>query len=753
MKLEFIEKPLNKMALKQKFLLATGAPLVLLLLLIIVFFFSIDSFVQTSNVLKNAIELQILIGDIETGQRGFLITGDDNFLRSYESARKQFSDKIEKSKDELGDDMQIQLLDSISLTINEWYIKAAEPEIESRRKINRSKEGIIYQGKDTAQIKTKIEDVIDPKMLREFQKIFTEATGIANLVVEKDGKPVKYQTFDEFSEFCFGYMRKSKEGTARCEACDVNGGKVSAETNKPYLYDCHAGLIDFGVPIILEGKLIGSWQGGQILVERPNEAKFRAYAKEVGIEDVNGFIQALRKVPFMSRDRANAAAAMLDLFAKTVSGMGNDQLVWQQLINRIKSGTGKQLLDKAKMQIDHFVTIEKERSTTQRNITFSVMIIGSIIALAVGFIIVMLVLKGIYRQLGGDPMEIAQVARKISLGYLDIVVVGNTYTGVYADMHIMVAKLRDVVQKIRESAKNFVESSQKFKGTAEQISQGASQQAASVEEVSASMEQMGANIAQNSEHSQITERIVLKSVDNILVSGKALEDTVNSMKTIAERISIIGEIASKTDMLAINASIEAAKAGLNGKGFAVVANEIRKLADLTKKAATEINLISTSSMALAEKSGKLLSEAIPDIKKTAELIQQISASTIEQNSGIVQVNMAIQQLVQVAQQNTSVSEEMTESADELSTQSMNLLETVSFFKIDEKDKEKLIIELTKQSMQFQRTIELLKGENITITPKAEKNVKNEVTSKSEGDEPNEVIINMNDVEDNAYEKF
>jgi methyl-accepting chemotaxis protein len=245
----------------------------------------------------------------------------------------------------------------------------------------------------------------------------------------------------------------------------------------------------------------------------------------------------------------------------------------------------------------------------------------------------------------------------------------------------MVGGLMDVVGSIREASDQVASGSQEMSATAEQISQGATEQAASAEEASSSMEEMASTIKQNSDNAQQTEKIALKSADDATASGRAVNDTVGAMREIAGKISIIEEIARQTNLLALNAAIEAARAGEHGKGFAVVASEVRKLAERSQTAAGEISKLSASSVHVAEEAGELLGRLVPDIKKTADLVQEITAASAEQNTGADQVNKAIQQLDQVIQQNAGAAEQMSSMAEELSSQAEQLQTSISFFKL------------------------------------------------------------------------
>ena len=246
----------------------------------------------------------------------------------------------------------------------------------------------------------------------------------------------------------------------------------------------------------------------------------------------------------------------------------------------------------------------------------------------------------------------------------------------------MVEKLREVVTDVKTAAENVATGSEQMSSSSEEMSQGATEQASSVEEASSSMEEMAANIRQSSDNASQTEKIAQKASEDAQQGGKAVVETVSAMKEIAQKISIIEEIARQTDLLALNAAIEAARAGEHGKGFAVVASEVRKLAERSQTAAGEISGLSSSSVKVAEQAGEMLTRIVPDIQKTAELVQEIAATSNEQNTGADQINKAIQQLDQVIQQNASASEEMASTAEELASQAEQLQSAISFFKID-----------------------------------------------------------------------
>ncbi len=289
-------------------------------------------------------------------------------------------------------------------------------------------------------------------------------------------------------------------------------------------------------------------------------------------------------------------------------------------------------------------------------------------------------LANAFKRLIISNKEVVEKAKLVSNGDLTVTLKKRSENDeLNQALSDMVLRLNEIVGQIVESAQNVASASAQFSSTTIQIAEGVSEQASSAEEVSSSVEEMTSTIQQNTENATQTEKIATNASKGINDLATASQKSLEAIRQISEKIKIINTIAGKTDILAINAAIEAARAGEHGKGFAVVAAEVRKLAETSQKAAIEINTLSATSLNVTEDSISLMIKIIPDIQKTATLIQEIAAASIEQTSGANQISQAIEQLSKVTQQNSAAAEEMSATAEELASQAVSLNETISFF--------------------------------------------------------------------------
>jgi methyl-accepting chemotaxis protein len=297
--------------------------------------------------------------------------------------------------------------------------------------------------------------------------------------------------------------------------------------------------------------------------------------------------------------------------------------------------------------------------------------------------------KGINEILNTTSTGIGDVERVLgSLAKGDLSQrIEDNYNGVFDQLknnvNTTIERLTDVIGKVHHTTDQSVNAAQEVNCTARELEQGSSEQAASLEEISSSMVEMSTNIRQSANNSSQTEQIAQKAAIDAEESGKAVTEAVGAMNDIAEKISIIEEIARQTNLLALNAAIEAARAGEHGKGFAVVAAEVRKLAERSQKAAGEISELSGSTVIIATQAGEKLLKLVPDIQKTAELVQEISEASREQDTGSEEINKAIQQLDSTVQRSAASAEELAASASELTGQAEEQRKAMSFFSLTE----------------------------------------------------------------------
>jgi methyl-accepting chemotaxis protein len=326
-------------------------------------------------------------------------------------------------------------------------------------------------------------------------------------------------------------------------------------------------------------------------------------------------------------------------------------------------------------------TKDRRMAASTQALILATIVLGVALAVLFG----LLMARSVGKQLGTEPAEIKRIAKALASGELGISLdASDSATGAYAALRDMAGKLREVLASIQEASNNVTAGSEQINQAAQTLSQGATEQAASEEEVSASMEEMAAGIKQNTESAGVTEKLSGVAAKDVQEGGKAVTDTVASMRSITQSTAIIEEIARQTNLLALNAAIEAARAGESGRGFSVVAGEVRKLAERSQKSAGEIAQLSSKSVAVAERAGTLFEKIVPDIRKISGLVEEIASSSREQSTGAQQISEAIGQLDIVIQNNSSASEELAATAEELSGQAAALSDAIAFFKFGSK---------------------------------------------------------------------
>jgi methyl-accepting chemotaxis protein len=496
--------------------------------------------------------------------------------------------------------------------------------------------------------------------------------------------------------------RQMSQGDARLAydaAAVIMGGivdKMDSEAEQAAQADDLARLVAASQKIKIGARinknLVEIQRGEKNLVLATTQEAMADYAK--GIEEVRNDLD--RRVATLDELSVGEEKRDLDEFKKAYQKY---LTIHQQVLElsrengnarafELASGKGRTVSDSAMEQMTKIVEnnetamVQDKAASDQayasaRNILLLILGISLVFGLGISIWIIRTISRGLTSAIvATNAVAAGDLTQDINITSQDEI--GDLLNSVKT----MIDKLKEIVANVQSASDNVASGSQELSTSSEEMSQGATEQAAAAEEASSSMEQMAANIRQNADNATQTEKIASKSAADAKIGGESVAKTLAAMKEIASKISIIEEIARQTNLLALNAAIEAARAGEHGKGFAVVAAEVRKLAERSQYAAAEISELSGSSVEVAEQAGEMLAQMVPDIQRTAELVQEISAASREQDTGAEQVNQAIMQLDQVIQQNASASEEMASTSEELSSQAEQLQDTIAFFKVD-----------------------------------------------------------------------
>jgi methyl-accepting chemotaxis protein len=572
---------------------------------------------HTYKVIAKSNQLLGFMVDRETGMRGFIVSGEEEFLDPYYSGEQNFTALMSELQNTVSDNPpQVERLKDIERLTIEWDETVASNFIEIARSI-----------KEGENLKNEIKAIIDSGIGKQQMDAIREQIVKSNL--SNSEKDLILISMINMETGLRGFLLNEKE-----------------EFLEPYL------------------------AGKETLLQ---------FLDQKGIDN----------------ELTKAANAWISDYAESLIDLGIEEAKTtdkEDLYIQFNRKLGKKYMDEIRSLIAEFENIESElltlRVSEQEKIATqsrNIIVYGSALMLLFSLLVGGLILFGMMRQLGGEPRMVAGLVKRVSDGDLNITFSANKkYHGLLADMKSMIERLQEIVGDVSNNSVVIKSNCEQVTNTSTQVSNGANDQATSVEEASASMEEMVSNIKHNALNAQETAEISDKAESELEVGKESLTQTLSTMREIAGKVKVIGEIAQQTNILALNAAVEAARAGDAGHGFAVVAEEVRNLAIRSQNSATEINGLAAKSISVADQTNSIFEELIPNIQRTTELVKTISISSQEQSMGAEQINTAMQQLSVVTQQNAASAEELSASSFELMTQSDRLTKTIGYFEFNDR---------------------------------------------------------------------